>query len=385
MAKKKNELSHYPRFFFSKLLFNVISWTVFSTLFIFLGKKYVGTDILGKIYHSIAGKEKNFNQYFLGADKVAEKNKIFNYAIFFLAVIVVLNVLALLLNRYLWKKDKYIENNNFYLHNKWIFIINSLVHVTSACLLTLSFVSIFTVVLALLFITFNSWELFPRQKGSRNPQTESFFSWKNQYVRKILLYSTIIVFVVPFIIGRLQAFHNNALEGSPEGFAKAYQKLINSSAAAKSFMELITEANYNLFHWFILLWFVKGIASGRWKEFADLWTQVNSTHKKANDFRHYYYYQEGWALTNNKTINLGDYEYLKNNPKFLGKEYLEGNLDINDFAKQNKKVVKYIEFCDDKIKEPPKRNFLNYCLFNEFNSWEDCLRTKRLIKATRKK
>jgi len=32
---------------------------------------------------------------------VAEKNKIFNYAIFFLAVIVVLNVLALLLNRYL--------------------------------------------------------------------------------------------------------------------------------------------------------------------------------------------------------------------------------------------------------------------------------------------
>lgn len=101
MAKKKNELSHYPRFFFSKLLFNVISWTVFSTLFIFLEKKYVGTDILGKIYHSIAGKEKNFNQYFLGADKVAEKNKIFNYAIFFLAVIVVLNVLALLLNRYL--------------------------------------------------------------------------------------------------------------------------------------------------------------------------------------------------------------------------------------------------------------------------------------------
>ena len=65
---------------------------------------------------------------------------------------------------------------------------------------------------------------------------------------------------------------------------------------------------------------------------------------------------------------MGDYEYLKNNPKFLGKEYLEGNLDINDFAKQNKKVVKYIEFCDDKIKEPPKRNFLNYCLFNEFNS-----------------
>jgi len=52
----------------------------------------------------------------------------------------------------------------------------------------------------------------------------------------------------------------------------------------------------------------------------------------------------------------------------LGKEYLEGNLDINDFAKQNKKVVKYIEFCEERVKEPPKRNFLNYCLFNEFSS-----------------
>src|SRR5436305_47004 len=102
------------------------------------------------------------------------------------------------------------KNNDFYLHNKRIFIINSLIHIASACLLTLSFVSVFTIILTLLFITFNSWELFPsRQKGSRNPHTESFFSWKNQYVRKILLYSTIVIFVIPFIIGRLQAFHDN--------------------------------------------------------------------------------------------------------------------------------------------------------------------------------
>jgi len=67
MTKKRNELSHYPRFFFSKLLFNVVSWVIFSTLFIFLGKKYADKDILGEIYRSIFGKEKNFNQYFLGA------------------------------------------------------------------------------------------------------------------------------------------------------------------------------------------------------------------------------------------------------------------------------------------------------------------------------
>ena len=39
--------------------------------------------------------------------------------------------------------------------------------------------------------------------------------------------------------------------------------------------------------------------------------------------------------------------------------YLEGDLDIEDFAKNNQKVIKYIEFCDSKVKEASKRNFLN--------------------------
>jgi hypothetical protein len=65
---------------------------------------------------------------------------------------------------------------------------------------------------------------------------------------------------------------------------------------------------------------------------------------------------------------LGDYSYLENSPNFLSKDYLESDLDISDFAQKNHKTVKYIEFCEDKIKEPPERNFLNYCLFNEFGS-----------------
>jgi len=59
--------------------------------------------------------------------------------------------------------------------------------------------------------------------------------------------------VVPFIIGNIQKFHNNALTGSPEGFARAYQAMINSSATVKSFMELITQTNFSIFHWFVLL------------------------------------------------------------------------------------------------------------------------------------
>ena len=78
-------------------------------------------------------------------------------------------------------------------------------------------------------------------------------------------------------------------------------------------------------------------------------------------------------------INLGDYSYLKNSPNFLSKNYLESDLGAEKFAKENKKVVKYIEFCEDKVKETNKKNFLLYALFNEFNSWEDCMRNKDLI------
>jgi hypothetical protein len=81
---------------------------------------------------------------------------------------------------------------------------------------------------------------------------------------------------------------------------------------------------------------------------------------------------------------LGEYSYIENNPNFLSKGFLENDLDIDRFAKQTKELVKYIEFCSEKINEPAKRNFINYCLFNEFNSWDDCVRTKKLIEATRK-
>jgi len=69
-------------------------------LFVSLGKKYLETDIIGKIWGSIFGKKRDFSQYFLGTGRIG-KNKILNYAIFFLVVIIVLNVTVLLFNKYL--------------------------------------------------------------------------------------------------------------------------------------------------------------------------------------------------------------------------------------------------------------------------------------------
>jgi uncharacterized membrane protein len=74
---------------------------VFAALFVSLGKKYLEKDFLGKIWKSIFDKTKNFDQYFLGAGNLTEKNKTLNYAIFFLVAIVVLNIVVLWFNRYL--------------------------------------------------------------------------------------------------------------------------------------------------------------------------------------------------------------------------------------------------------------------------------------------
>jgi len=40
---------------------------------------------------------------------------------------------------------------------------------------------------------------------------------------------------------------------SPEGLAKTFKELISSNATVKSIVELIIGANFNFFHWFILI------------------------------------------------------------------------------------------------------------------------------------
>src|SRR5215204_531524 len=98
---KKTTFSCYSRFFLRRVLFDTFFWTIFAIFFVILGKKGFETDILGKIYGIVAGGEKNFNQYFLGGENVVEKSKILNYAIFFIAAIIVLKFISFQINRYL--------------------------------------------------------------------------------------------------------------------------------------------------------------------------------------------------------------------------------------------------------------------------------------------
>lgn len=379
MKSKKTILSHYPNFFLFQLVIRSLTWFIFFLVLATAGTNYLETDILGNIVHSISGKEINFKQYFIGSN-LKEKTTFLKYASYFIWIIIFLNILSLLYNLYLWKKDRYISNNNFYLHNLPVFIINTLTHITSAFLLTFSFVSAFTVICSLVFITIDTYQL-PLYKKKKNPQLENIFSWKNPYVRNILLYSGLVILIFPFIFGRLQTLLEKSKSDAPEGLAKAFKELLVSTPTLKGFLELVVgeNADFQFFHWFILILFIRSLITGQSKGFSDFWLQVNGIQKKVIDFKHYYHYQKNWATANNCTINLGDYDYLKNSPQFLGKEYLESDLDINDFARQNQKVIHYIEFYESKIKETNKKNFLHYCLFNEFDSEQDCLSTRKLI------
>jgi len=376
MKTKKRILSHYQQFFISQVIFRTICWLIFLPIFVFAGERYLQVDFLGKIFRTFFGKERSFKEYFIGSTNKS-KNKILNYIFWFILAIIILNLISIFVNLYLWKRDRYIKNNNFFLHKLPVFIINSLIKIACVFLLSFSFVSPFTLLISLIFITFNTWILRFHKKN--DPSLKIFFSWKNRYARKIILYSSIIILVTPFIIGTLNGFIEKTQTESPQGLAKAFKEIFNASSITKVFLEALSSANVGVFHWLILIWFGRKIINEKINEFNSFWLKVNTIEKKVTNFRHYYYYQESWALANKSLINLGDYSYLENAPNFLSKIYLEKNLKVDEFASQNLQVVKYIEFCENKVKKPDKKNFLNYCLFNEFDSWKDCEVTRQLI------
>ena len=94
-----------------------------------------------------------------------------------------------------------------------------------------------------------------------------------------------------------------------------------------------------------------------------------------------------------KLIILGDYGFLQITPTFLKKEYLEKDLKENEegnilreFSEKIRKIIEFIDFLPTRLNptgrnenQKKKVNFLTYCLFNEFQNFEEIKQTKRLI------
>lgn len=88
-------------------------------------------------------------------------------------------------------------------------------------------------------------------------------------------------------------------------------------------------------------------------------------------------------------IILGDYGFLQIIPSFLKKKYLEKELNdyerediLKEFSNKIKKIIEFIDFLPRQLnpqRQKKKTNFLTYCLFNEFQRFEEIEQTKMLI------
>jgi len=146
------------------------------------------------------------------------------------------------LNLVLKLRDKYIENNKFYLYNSGIFFLNTLTRIASYVVLTLCFISAQTLILILLFISFYTWF---SSKKLNEPLTENFLVWQDPCVRKIVICSTVVILLLPFVYDRIevarQQINQQASQGSFSKLGNLVRNLVNSVPLVKVIFDSLAE------------------------------------------------------------------------------------------------------------------------------------------------
>ncbi len=146
------------------------------------------------------------------------------------------------INLVLKLRDKYIENNKFYLYNSGVFFLNSLARIASYVVLTLCFISARTLILILLFISLYTWF---SSKKLNEPLTENFLVWQDPCVRKIVFCSTVVILLLPFIYDRIevarQQINQQASQDSFSKLGNLVRNLVNSVPLVKVVFDSLAE------------------------------------------------------------------------------------------------------------------------------------------------
>lgn len=243
-VKKKFNLREklIVRSFFFQLVQKIGAWIALGIGLVFL-KQHISRDIFGELYQKLTRSQNpHLQEFFLGTG-LTDRQILLNYALVFLGVIIFLNIVVVFSNVVLKLRDKYIENNKFYIYNLWIYVLNSFSRIASYIVLTLCFVSAQTLILILLFIS-----LYTRfsKKKLNDPNTENFFTWQDPCVRKIIIFSTLVILILPFIHDRIETAKEQASQLSTDGSSVSKLKtlivnLINSIPFTKVIFESLTE------------------------------------------------------------------------------------------------------------------------------------------------
>ncbi|KLL04111.1 MAG: hypothetical protein MRECE_3c051 [Mycoplasmataceae bacterium CE_OT135] len=411
LAKKKSRNVAIIHSFLSQLAWKVLGWVILGVGLAFCGgffgnKEFISQDIFGKIYQKLTRSQgQSLQKFFLGENNLTDRQNLLFYALVFIWVIIFLNIIIVSSNLILKLRDKYIENNKFYLYNGWIFFLNSLARIASYIVLTLCFISAQTLILVLLFISFYTW--FSAKKLNE-PRTENFLIWQDPCVRKIVIFSTLVILLLPFIHDRIkvaqQQISQQTGQSSLSKLGNLITNLVNSVPLLKTIFDSLAELS-SFIHWIILFWFIRMVTFSRINEHNDFWKKINDINKQATDFKQFYYYQKLLSEANitskkadlptqtKRVMILGDYGFLQITPQFLKKEHLEKELSNNEredilreFSDKMKKIIEFIDFLPRRLNPTGKNryqqkevNFLTFCLFNEFQSFGEIEQTKQLI------
>jgi hypothetical protein len=411
LSKKKNNQRNKSIIFsfVYQLVWKISAWALLGTSLAFFGgffgeKDFISQDIFGGIYQTLTrSKTRNLQNFFLG-EGPTDRQKILFYAIILVGIIIFLSTIVTLINLELKLNDRYIENNKFYLYNSLIFNLNTIVRLLSYVVITLCFISAQTFLLILVFVLLYSW--FSAKKLTK-PVTENFFTWQDPLIRKLFLYSGLVILILPFLFSRWGSLlgQTRASGGSVPKLREQIQNLFYSIPALRAIFDLLENIS-GFAHLIILIWPVsRAMVLSRISEYDTFWANVNNAQKQAADFKHFYYYQKLLSEANivskkadlptqtKKAIILGDYNFLQTTPAFLKKKYLEKELNdherediLREFSNKIKKIIEFIDFLPQHLNPTGKNqrqqkevNFLTFCLFNEFQSFAEIKKTKQLI------
>jgi len=377
MQKEKNQRKIFlrqPKLFLRELIFETISWLAFGWFFL-LGKGFLKTDIVDNVYQGIFGHKKGFVDFFLGREG---KDSLLNYALCFIGAVILLKFISLLFNFYLWKKNKYIENNFFHLHQPSLFVLNSLIQLLCCLLLTFSFISVYTLIVILVFIFFNTW-----WQKKKSMKTEIFLAWQNRYVQRIMFFSLAVIFFLPFITSYLKNFIAKADTDTSGEMSKAFKEISGASPQLKNWINFFSKGSY-VVHWIILTWWVTATVNRRVNDYNGFWKKISENGKQVDNLKHFYYYKYMLTKKQKKDFRLDSYNFLQIIPYFLRKKFLEKKVinsekNLVNFEKEIHQTMNFLNFLEEKIPNEKKRNFLGYCLFNEFQEIKDVERTIQLI------
>lgn len=368
-------------YFFSK----VIPFTFFFILFLNATKLF-----------------KNESNYFLQLEQENENEylmKIFSLSSC-LSLLLMVEIYSLKINSL--SNGKRLINNEFFLNEKIIFFSNYAIRALSYLILIISFKNLYRLIIFLSFITLNT--IIEQKNEEENKEWIIFpklFSWKDKYLKLILLFSLSISLIFPMIskihIGFLEKFINEIKEISEyekdsetnKGLAEIL-KLFKKTAIGE-IIYLIMKSSRRLLFWIVLANYLKSSLEEIISKNNNFWKEVNSIKKREEEFKFFFNNQK---IISNSIINLNSEKTQQKKififfccknfkiiPNFLKHYYLESNNIFSEELINNvESTILFIDILNEKIKNNKERNFIIYSLFNNFKSLEELYKSLEIAK-----